>query len=321
MENRTPELSIVIPVLNEAGNLQKLHGELQEALGPLGRPYEIIFVDDGSSDGSSAMMVEMSRNDPTVRVLELRRNFGKTAAMTAGFTYCRGAIIVTLDADLQDSPAEMPLLLAKIEEGYDLVTAWRLRRQDPITKKIPSRLFNRVVETMTGVKLHDFNTGFKAYRRAVTQEVKLYGDLHRFVPVLAHRLGFRVAEVVVSHRPRHSGRSKYGLGRIWWVMDFLTVLFLTSYLGRPLHLFGSIGLIILAVGTAINCYMAFLRYMGEAIGTRPLLTLGVLLMMVGLQFVSVGLLGEMIRHFTYRPEAEYSIRHIWKNGEAQDDAD
>jgi glycosyltransferase involved in cell wall biosynthesis len=264
--------------------------------------------------------VEMSRKDPAVQVVEFRRNFGKTAALAAGFGHSRGEVIITIDADLQDSPAEIPNLLAKLGEGYDLVAAWRLRRRDPLSKTAPSRLFNWAVATMTGVKLHDFNCGFKAYRRAVTQEVKLYGDLHRFIPVLAHRLGFRVAEVVVSHRPRHTGRSKYGPGRLGrGFLDFLTVLFLTTYLDRPLHLFGPLGIVILAVGTLINIYMAILRYMGETIGARPLLTLGVLLMLVGLQFISVGLLGEMIRHFTYRPEAEYSIRHVWRDGEAAGD--
>jgi glycosyltransferase involved in cell wall biosynthesis len=316
-----PEVSIVIPVLDEAENLRQLHHELTEALSSLECPYEIVFVDDGSTDGSTAILVELSRADPAVQVIEFRRNFGKTAALIAGFRHSRGQVIITMDADLQDNPAELPRLIGMLEEGYDLVVSWRVPRQDPISKTAPSHLFNWLVAAMTGLRLHDFNTGFKAYRRPVTEEVKLYGELHRFIPVLAYRKGFRVAEVPVSHRPRSAGRSKYGIGRLGrGLFDFLTVLFLTTYLYRPLHLFGTVGLLIFLAGTAINIYMVIIWYFGEAIGRRPLLLLGVLSMLLGLQFISTGLLGEMVRHFTFQPEAEYSIRNIWTGGEATTDA-
>jgi len=218
-----------------------------------------------------------------------------------------------MDADLQDDPAEIGVLLGKLEEGYDLVAAWRFERRDPLSKTLPSRIFNWTVASLTGVRLHDFNCGFKAYRRPVTEEVKLYGELHRFVPVLAFLKGFRIAEVKVVHRPRRAGRSKYGnIGRLGrGLLDFLTVIFLTTYLKRPLHLFGTAGIAIFLAGFVINTYMAYLRFfLDQAIGTRPLLLLGILAMLIGLQMISMGLLGEMLRNLTFRPEEEYSIRRV-----------
>jgi glycosyltransferase involved in cell wall biosynthesis len=296
------DLSIVIPVLNEEANLKPLYSELREALGALGRSYEIVFVDDGSTDGSAQALAELHETGERVKVVEFRRNFGKTAALTAGFRLSQGQILITMDADLQDDPAEIGVLLGKLEEGYDLVAAWRFERRDPLSKTLPSRIFNWTVASLTGVRLHDFNCGFKAYRRPVTEEVKLYGELHRFVPVLAFLKGFRIAEVKVVHRPRRAGRSKYGnIGRLGrGLLDFLTVIFLTTYLKRPLHLFGTAGIAIFLAGFVINTYMAYLRFfLDEAIGT-----------LIGLQMISMGLLGEMLRNLTFRPEEEYSIRRV-----------
>jgi glycosyltransferase involved in cell wall biosynthesis len=307
------DLSIVIPVLNEEANLKPLYSELREALEALGRGYEIVFVDDGSTDGSVQALAELHQTGERVKVVEFRRNFGKTAALTAGFRLSQGQIVITMDADLQDDPAEIGVLLGKLEEGYDLVAAWRFERRDPLSKTLPSRIFNWTVASLTGVRLHDFNCGFKAYRRPVTEEVKLYGELHRFVPVLAFLKGFRIAEVKVVHRPRRAGRSKYGnIGRLGrGLLDFLTVIFLTTYLKRPLHLFGTAGIAIFLAGFVINTYLAYLRFfLDQAIGTRPLLLLGILAMLIGLQMISMGLLGEMLRNLTFRPEEEYSIRRV-----------
>ena len=228
MTKTDPTLSVVIPLLNEAGNLETLHQKLTEVLRSLGQSYEIVFINDGSTDGSDEVLCELFERDPAVHVIYFRQNFGKTAALAAGFRYCRGQIIITLDADLQDDPAEMPALLAKLNEGYDLVAAWRYQRQDALDKTLPSRLFNWAVSTFSGVRLHDFNCGFKVYRRVVVEQITLYSDFHRLTPVLAASKGFRIAELPVQHHPRHSGVSKYGNARraIRFFLDFATVLFL-----------------------------------------------------------------------------------------------
>lgn len=315
---QTVELTLIIPLLNEADSLHPLYEHLTASLGEVGQSYEVIFVDDGSTDASPTILEELFRENPNqVRVIQFRRNFGKTAALNAGFTHARGQVIITMDADLQDDPAEIPAMLAKLEEGYDLVAAWRVDRQDPLEKTLPSRFFNFTVSRFTGVGLHDFNCGFKVYRRAVTDSVRLYGELHRFIPVLAHQQGFRIAEVPVQHHPRRAGASKYGAGRyLKGFLDFGTVLFLTTYLKRPLHLFGATGLAIFGVGTVINLYLALLWLLREVggrteiapIGTRPLLIVGVLAMILGIQLISIGLLGEMLRYFTFSPTEEYAIR-------------
>jgi glycosyltransferase involved in cell wall biosynthesis len=316
----TASLSLIIPLLNEAENLCPLYERLTASLGEVGRPYEVIFVDDGSTDASADILNDLFQDDPAhVRVIQFRRNFGKTAALNAGFAHARGQVIITMDADLQDDPAEIPALLARLEEGYDLVAAWRVDRQDPLDKTLPSRFFNFVVSRITDVGLHDFNCGFKAYRRAVTDSVKLYGELHRFIPVLAHQQGFRIAELPVQHHPRQAGVSKYGAKRLLkGFLDFGAVLFLTTYLKRPLYLFGTAGLAVFGIGSIINLYLALLwllREVGgradiEPIGTRPLLMVGVLAMILGIQLISIGLLGEMLRYFTYRPTEEYAIRRV-----------
>lgn len=287
----------------------------------LAQPYEIIFVNDGSTDNSAAILAEVFDSDRAVQVIHFRQNFGKTAALAAGFCHSRGEIIITLDADLQDDPAEIPAMLNKLNEGYDLVAAWRYPRRDPINKTLPSRIFNWAVSLFSGVYLHDFNCGFKAYRRAVTKQTPLYSDFHRFIPVLAADRGFRIAELPVQHHPRHSGFSKYGPGRtIRGFMDFITVLFLMTYLKHPLRLFGTGGLIMFGLGSLIELYLAglwFARELGGAdiapIGTRPLFTVGILAMILGIQLFSTGLLGEMLRYFTFRPEREYAIDKILRH--------
>lgn len=305
-------ISVVIPLYNEQESLEPLHGELTEVLNQLGNPYELIFVNDGSNDGSSAVLERICESDSHVSVLHFRRNFGKSAALAAGFEESRGAIIFTLDADLQDDPHEIPKFLAKLREGYDLVSGWKYHRHDPVGKTLPSKLFNKTVSATTGLKLHDFNCGFKAYRREVLKHVKLYGELHRFIPALAHGNGFKVAEIVVNHRPRKFGKSKYGIARFTrGMLDLLTVLFITRYTKKPLHLFGAIGLMLLLGGTAVNAYLAVIWLMGHPIGHRPLLSLGVLLMILGFQFIATGLLGEMITHNQRTEESPVArrVRH------------
>ena len=290
------ELSVIVPVLDEVESLPTLHRELTAALEALDRPYELIFVDDGSRDGSFQVMEKLHRSDDRVRVIQLRRNFGKAAALSTGFRAARGQVLVTLDADLQDDPAELPKLVQRLEDGYDLVSGWKRDRHDPPSKTLPSRLFNRVTAWLTGVRLRDFNSGFKLYRREVVEELRLYGELHRFIPALAAWRGFRVDEVPVHHRPRRFGQSKFGSSRFWrGSLDLLTVLFLTRYTRRPLHLFGGLGLLAWAGGGAVNLYLVGLWLAGaRPIGTRPLLAFGILSMLVGLQFFCLGLLSELI---------------------------
>ena len=306
-------ISFVIPLLNEEGSLEALHGAITQTVASMPYAYEIIFVDDGSNDRSPAILEELYQADPEhVRVLQFRRNFGKTAALTAGFARARGEIVVTMDADLQDDPAELPKLLAKLDEGYDLVGAWRAERNDPISKRWPSKFANATVSALTDLELHDVNCGFKVYRREVVRDLKLYGELHRFIPVLAHWRGYRVTEAPVMHHPRRFGQSKYGARRLArGYIDFLSVLFLTTYLKRPMHLFGLAGSACAAVGTVIMLYLAGLWILQGGIGWRPLLFFGITALVVGIQLISVGLLGEMLRNVTFRAEEEYSIRRVW----------
>ena len=289
------DLSVIVPLCNEEENLQPLHREITEVLLKIGRSYEIIFVNDGSSDASAGILEELAELDPRVIVVHLRRNFGKAMALSVGFKEARGNIIITMDGDLQDNPIEIPKFIEEIESGYDLVSGWKFKRLDPLSKTLPSKLFNKVVSLATGLKIHDFNCGFKAYSRKVLENLRIYGELHRFIPALAHGEGFRVTEIPVDHRPRVHGKSKYGFERyVRGMLDLLTVLFITRYTRKPLHFFGSVGLVFMFLGFVINTYLAILWFMGHAIGTRPLLSLGVLLMVMGVQFVSTGLVGEMI---------------------------
>ena len=288
-------ISVVVPVHDEERSIALLFEELQAALEPLGRAWEVIYVDDGSTDGSFAALTRLHAQHDEVGVVRLRRNFGKAAALMAGFTQAQGELVVTIDGDLQDDPAEIPPMLAKLEEGFDLVSGWKTRRQDPWTRRLLSKVFNFTARRMSGLRLHDMNCGLKAYRAEIFREVRLYGELHRFIPVLAHYRGYRIAELPVNHRPRSHGRSRYGIERyLRGFFDLLSVSFLGKYGHRPLHLFGGLGLFLGLSGTGVLIYLTGVKIAGGAIGKRPLLILGVLLVVVGIQLFSLGLLSEMI---------------------------
>jgi dolichol-phosphate mannosyltransferase len=288
-------ISVAVPVYNEERSVALLYEELQAALDPLDTGWEVVYVDDGSTDGSFAALTRLHALHDNVRVVRLRRNFGKAAALAAGFGHATGEVIVTIDGDLQDDPAEIPRLLAKLEEGFDLVSGWKAKRQDPLARRAFSRLFNAGVGLVSGVHLHDMNCGLKAYRASVVRGLPLYGELHRFLPVLAHQRGYRIAELPVNHRPRAHGRSRYGFERyLRGFFDLLSVSFIGRYRHRPLHLFGGLGLLTMLGGGACLLYLTVLKVQGHAIGSRPLLILGVLLVVVGIQLLSLGLIGEMI---------------------------
>jgi glycosyltransferase involved in cell wall biosynthesis len=304
-------LSVVVPVCNEERSVAPLLDELTAALHE--HDWEVIFVDDGSADGTFSALTRLHAERQNVRVVRLRRNFGKAAALAAGFEHARGEIVVTIDGDGQDDPAEIPRLLAKLDEGFDLVSGWKARRRDPLRRRALSRIFNAVTSRVSGLRLHDMNCGLKAYRAEVVRDVNLYGELHRFLPVLAHYEGYRVAELPVNHRPRAHGRSRYGVERyLRGFLDLLTVSFMGRYRHRPLHLFGGLGLIMGLVGAAILVYMTALKVAGEAIGHRPLLTLGVLLVVVGMQFFSLGLISELLtsQHEQRRRERTRPDAHV-----------
>jgi glycosyltransferase involved in cell wall biosynthesis len=291
-----PAVSVVVPIFNEADNLDDLHRELTQALEAMGRPYEIILVDDGSRDGSLARLADIEARDRRVRVLALRRNFGQTAAFSAGFDHARGGIVVTSDGDLQNDPADIPRLVAKLEEGFDMVCGWRQQRQDPTSKTVPSWFANRIISWATGVHLHDYGCSLKAMRSEVVRGLRLYGEMHRFIPAVASWMGVTLAEVEVNHRPRRRGTSKYGLGRTLRVLlDLFTVKFLLAYGTRPAHLFGGVGLLFGASGLGLLAYLTYIKlFQDEAIGDRPLLLFGMLLFLSGLILVCVGLLGELL---------------------------
>lgn len=290
-----PTITAVIPVFNERGTLGQLHAELSEQLVNQARDHEIIFVDDGSTDGSTEVIEQLALADPRTSVIRFRSNRGKADALNAGFEAAKGEIVVTLDADLQDKPSELPRLLAGLD-GYDLVSGWKQVRNDPVGKTLPSRFFNWVTRKASGLDLHDFNCGFKAYRAEVVRELDLYGEMHRFIPVLAAARGFRVREVAVEHAPRVWGTSKYGWSRlVKGAYDLLTVLLLTRFETRPMHFFGSIGLVLGVIGFGLLTYMSYLRLvLDQTIGTRPLFFLGVVLLLAGLQLATAGLVGELI---------------------------
>ena len=291
------DVSIVIPLFNEAENLELLYEQLKPVLDSLGRAGEVVLIDDGSSDASFSIMQKLQTRDDRLRVIRLRRNFGQTAAFSAGFDYARGNVIVTMDGDLQNDPQDIPKLLDKIDEGYDIVSGWRVDRQDKfITRRLPSQMANRLISKTTGVELHDYGCSLKAYRREVLQNTKLYGEMHRFIPALASRMGVLVAEVPVNHRARRYGTSKYGLSRtIRVILDLLTVKFLLHYATRPIQIFGLMGLASFGVGTALAAYLSFIRlFFSQAIADRPLLLLAVLLIVIGVQLIIMGLLGELV---------------------------
>jgi glycosyltransferase involved in cell wall biosynthesis len=307
-------ISIVVPLYNEEESLRKLYDAVAEGVRPLGREWEIIFVNDGSTDGSLDVLRALHAENGNVTVVSFGRNLGKSAALAVGFSEATGDAVITMDADLQDDPSEIPALLTELDGGFDLVSGWKQDRKDPLSKRLPSKLFNWVTGRLSGLRLHDMNCGLKAYRREVVKTIRVYGELHRYTPVLAHFAGFRVTEIPVTHHARRYGRSKFGPERFArGLFDLMTILFLRRYVTRPLHLFGMVGGLLFLAGFAAGAYLTVLKIMGEAIGRRPLLTLAILLMVIGVQIVSVGLVAEMIasmggEQITY-PVRERLVRH------------
>ncbi len=305
MAARLAFVSVVVPVYNERESVRPLSEELLRVLRGLGRRTEVLFVDDGSTDGTSEILADLAASEPEISVVRLRRNFGKAAALMAGFREARGDAIVTIDGDLQDDPAEIPRLLAELEEGADLVSGWKRDRKDAWSKRAASKVFNGVTRKMSGIGLHDLNCGFKAYRAEVVRSLALTGDQYRYIPVLAANEGFKVRELPVNHRPRPYGKSKYGLERyLRGFLDLLTILFVGRFRQRPMHLFGGLGMLLLFVGVVICAYLSVIRLTGEGIGGRPLLLLGVLLIVVGIQLFTIGLVSEMIQRYHLRPQDE-----------------
>ena len=310
-----PGLSVVIPVYNEAENLEGLYQELTSAIEKLARPVEIIFVDDGSNDKSWPVLKSLQKRDARVKLIRLRKNFGQTAALSAGFDYATGDIVISLDADLQNDPNDIPLLIQKIEEGYDIVSGWRKDRKDKwLSRRLPSAVANWLISGTTQVKLHDYGCTLKAFRRDVVKNVKLYGELHRFIPAIASHMGVAIAEVEVNHRPRRHGKSKYSIFRFTRViLDLLTVKFLLSYSTRPLQIFGLLGFFSGFMGFLISLWLTYQRLVLKiSVANRPLLLLGVLLIVIGIQFVTLGLLAEiMVRAYHESSgKAIYFIREL-----------
>jgi len=303
------KLSVVIPLLNEEESLNPLANEIRKAVKPLNINYEVIFVDDGSTDGSLKVIKDICKQDKRFRYISFRKNYGKSAALHVGFKQVTGDVVVTMDADLQDDPNEIGNLLRKLQEGNDLVSGWKKKRFDPLIKRYSSRFFNYITRIMSGIKIHDFNCGLKAYRVEVTQSIKVYGELHRYMPVLADWNGFTVAEIPVTHHARRYGKTKFGISRFFkGFIDLVTVLFSTRYIKRPMHFFGFFGAFAFIIGLFVNGYLAYeWGFNHQALSNRPMLFLGMLLIIVGVQFFSFGLLGEMVVHNTM-DEKEYIIK-------------
>jgi glycosyltransferase involved in cell wall biosynthesis len=300
-------VSAVIPAWNEAESLPELQRELAVALDGLGRTWEVLYIDDGSRDGTDAVVARLAAADPRVRGVSFRGNYGKAAALATGFRLARGEWIVTLDADLQDDPAELPWLVAALEGGLDLVSGWKQKRQDPFTKRFPSKVYNLVTSWVVGLRLHDFNCGFKLYRSEVTEAIQVYGELHRVLPALAHWQGFRVGEVVVRHRARQHGRSKFGVSRfINGFLDLLSAAFISTSALKPLHVFGRFGGLCLLVGGGISLWFVGQWVVGVPMRTRPLMLAAGWLLLTGVQLILMGLLGEMIAHM--RAHSDYPVR-------------
>lgn len=310
-QNR-PDLSLVIPIFNEKDNLEKLHAEIHAACLKLGKNHEILFIDDGSTDGSQAILEKIQKQDRNTKIIRLRKNFGQTAALSAGFDHARGDIIITLDADLQNDPNDFGLLLTKLAEGYDIVSGWRAKRKDKfLTRRLPSIMANWLISTITRVKLHDYGCTLKAFRRDVVKNINLYGEMHRFIPAIASHMGVSIAEVKVNHRERRFGKSKYNIFRfIRVIFDLLTVKFLLSYSTRPLQIFGIFGLISGSIGGAIGIYLSYQRLvLQQSIANRPLLLLAILLLVIGFQFITLGLLAEILVR-AYHESLEKRIYYI-----------
>lgn len=309
------EISVVIPVLDEEENITRLYSSLKEVMAEVGRRYEIIFVDDGSTDRSFAILKNIADVDTRVKVIKFRKNFGQTAAIMAGFDHARGDVIVTMDADLQNDPADIPRLLDKMREGYDVVSGWRADRKDPLfTKKIPSLLSNFLARKLTGVNVHDLGCTLKAYSRESVENIELYGEMHRYVPVLVSWRGFRVGDMKVQHHSRKYGKTKYNLFRLLkGFLDLINIQFWTRYSTRPLHFFGAIGMVMTLLGFIIEVYLAGLwLFLNESIADRPLLLLGILFMIVGVQFITFGFLSEILIKIYYSSRNIYDIEKILK---------
>jgi glycosyltransferase involved in cell wall biosynthesis len=312
VEKRNRKISVVIPAYNEEESLKPLAVELRRVFNEMkDYEFEVIIVDDGSTDNSLKVLNEIRKEDERFKFISFQKNYGKSAALSVGFKYATGDLIVTMDADLQDDPHEIPNLVKKIDEGYDLVSGWKKIRFDPFIKKYSSRVFNFVTAFMTGIKIHDFNCGLKIYRKEVAQSIKVYGEMHRYLPVLAHWNGFRVGEIVVKHHPRRYGKTKFGASRfLKGFLDLITILFTTRYLRRPLHFFGTIGFLLFLIGFGIDLYLAIeWAFYGQYLTNRPMLWLGILLILLGVQTTAIGLIGEMIAHHAQRVE-DYHIKFI-----------
>ncbi|PDW03233.1 glycosyltransferase family 2 protein [Candidatus Viridilinea mediisalina] len=308
-----PYLSVVVPIYNEEESIPHLYTRLQEALDELAKPYEVLAIDDGSRDQSFHLLRELAQQDGRWRVVRFRRNFGQTAGFAAGFARARGEWVVTIDADLQNDPRDIRMLLAKAEEGFDVVSGWRAKRQDPfLNRRLPSQLANGLISWATGVRLHDYGCSLKVYRAAVVKQIELYGELHRFIPAIASWQGVEVAELPVNHEARKYGTSKYGIGRTTRVvLDLITVRFLLSYSTRPMQVFGAVGLLFSGLGGALLAYLAYIRlFMGSPLADRPLLLLAVLLVVLGVQLLGMGLLGELVTRVYYegRQRPIYVVR-------------
>jgi glycosyltransferase involved in cell wall biosynthesis len=309
------EISVVIPLYNEVENIELLYQQLKPVLEALDKTYEIVLIDDGSTDGTFLILKRLQAADPRLRVVRLRRNFGQSAAFSAGFDLASGQVIVTMDGDLQNDAADIPLLLAKVEEGFDVVSGWRIKRQDVfLTRRLPSMIANALISKVTRVRLHDYGCSLKAYRSEVLKNVRLYGELHRFIPALASWMGIQVAEVPVEHHARKFGRSKYGLRRTFRViLDLLTVKFLLDYATRPIQIFGLGGMLSLTIGTALGIYLVILRLVyHQGLRDRPLLLLVILLIVLGVQLITMGLLGEMVVRTYHETQSKpiYMIKEV-----------
>lgn len=309
------EISIVVPLFNEEENISELYSGLTEVMLRTGKNYEIIFVDDGSSDESFGLLKTIQYEDIRVWVIQLRRNFGQAAAFSAGFDIAHGEIIVTMDGDLQNDPRDIPLLLGKLSEGFDIVSGWRVNRKDLyFTRRLPSMAANALISNVTGIKLHDYGCSLKAYRQEVVKNIKLYGELHRFIPAIASWMGIKVAEIPVNHFPRKYGRSNYGLGRTLKVfLDLITVKFLLNYATRPLQIFGMAGMVSFVAGMGLSIYLTILRlFFNQPLSNRPILLLAILLIMMGVQLIVMGLLGELMVRTYHESQGKsiYVVREV-----------
>ena len=302
------KISIVIPLLNEEESLNPLTIEIKKVFRQIQVEFEVLFIDDGSSDKSFQVIKEICKSDTRFHYVSFKKNYGKSAALQIGFKQIKGDVVVTMDADLQDDPAEIPNLIKKLEEGVDLVSGWKRKRYDPIIKRFSSRFFNFVTRVLSGIKIHDFNCGLKAYRKPVVEKIRVYGELHRYIPVLAKWEGFTVSEIEVKHHPRRYGKTKFGISRFFkGFIDLITVMFTTRYIRRPMHLFGFFGALSFLIGLIVNGWLTIDWISGKSLSNRPMLFLGMLLIIVGVQFFSVGLLGEMMVH-NARSDDEYIIK-------------